>query len=86
MCGCGNRLGAVPIDRETASCASCGSNVRTRGLLYALSMELFGTGLILRDFPRIGSVRGLGISDSNDYAALLRDSGTMARWDPIEGR
>lgn len=65
-------MGAVPIDRETASCASCGSNVRTRGLLYALSMELFGTGLILRDFPRIGSVRGLGISDSNDYAALLK--------------
>jgi SAM-dependent methyltransferase len=47
--------------------------VRLRGLLYALSMELFGTPLTLPDFPRIKSIRGLGTSDSNSYALMLGD-------------
>jgi SAM-dependent methyltransferase len=42
-----------------------------RGLINALSTELFGVGLALTDFPRIKSMRGLGVSDSNLYALTL---------------
>ncbi len=51
----------------------CGSNVRTRGLLRVLSEELFGASLPLPDFPCVKSLRGLGISDSEPYAKILRE-------------
>lgn len=34
-------------------------------------MELFGTQLLLSDFPRVKSLRGLGASDSHQYAPRL---------------
>jgi len=37
----------------------------------ALSTELFGIPLSLRDFPRVKSLRGLGTSDSHQYADRL---------------
>jgi SAM-dependent methyltransferase len=58
-------------DAEAATCARCGSNVRTRGLLHALTQELFGCGLTLPAMPRLKSLRGLGISDADLYARLL---------------
>jgi len=42
-----------------------------RGLLHALSMELYGLPLTLPEFPRMKSLRGLGMSDSIQYADLL---------------
>lgn len=42
-----------------------------RGLLRALSLELFGAGLTLPEFPRVKSLRGLGLSDSVQYADAL---------------
>jgi len=45
--------------------------VRTRGLIHALSLELFGCSLPLPDFPRVRSLRGLGASDPGDYAEAL---------------
>jgi SAM-dependent methyltransferase len=39
--------------------------------MYALSCEIFGRAIPLCDFPRFPGVRGLGISDSADYATLL---------------
>ncbi len=41
--------------------------------MRALSNELFGVSLTLPDFPRVRSLRGLGISDSDAYAAQLRE-------------
>jgi SAM-dependent methyltransferase len=73
ICGRPNAATATAPDRERPSCLHCGSNVRVRGLLHALSNELFGTSLILPDFPRVKSIRGLGISDSNSYALMLAD-------------
>lgn len=73
ICGVSNRAQAADLGRENASCESCGSNVRTRGLIHALSLELFGTSLALPDFPRVKSIRGLGLSDSNNYAARLAE-------------
>jgi SAM-dependent methyltransferase len=71
VCGHPNQSEAVRLDRETPSCSSCASNVRTRGLIHALSMEIFGTSLALPDFPRVKSLRGLGTSDSSQYADRL---------------
>ncbi|SRR5579883_2256061 len=59
------------FDREAVSCANCGSNIRTRGLMYVLSMELFALPLAVPDFPRVKSLRGLGTSDENLYAQSL---------------
>jgi SAM-dependent methyltransferase len=73
LCGAPNRLPPGPIDREAPSCGGCGSNVRVRGLLQALSRELFGLNLALPDFPRVHSLRGLGCSDAAPYAGRLRD-------------
>src|ERR1017187_9369292 len=59
---CGSRNHVAEFAAEPASCAY-GSNVRTRALIDLLSMELFGRNLILADFPRLKSVRALGMSD-----------------------
>jgi SAM-dependent methyltransferase len=56
--------------RETI-CASCGASLHDRAILHVLSIELFGISLMLPDFPRIRSLRGLGISDSHIYADRL---------------
>jgi SAM-dependent methyltransferase len=45
--------------------------VRTRALLRAFSLELFGANLTLSDFPRVKSLRGIGTSDSSQYADRL---------------
>lgn len=72
VCGSPNRASAGAFgDRERPSCTACGSNVRMRGLLHALSQELFGASLTLPEFPRVKSLRGLGLSDSVQYADLL---------------
>jgi SAM-dependent methyltransferase len=71
LCGQPNRSANRELDRETPSCSSCGSNVRTRGLLQAFSRELFGANLTLPDFPRVKSLRGIGTSDSSQYADRL---------------
>ena len=57
---------------EPATCA-CGSNVRLRALIHLLSMELFGESLTLVEFPQLKSIRGLGMSDQECYAAFLAE-------------
>src|ERR1035441_3590111 len=69
---CGSRNHVAEFAAEPASCA-CGSNVRTRALIHLLSMELFGRNLILADFPRLKSVRALGMSDKECYASILQE-------------
>ena len=70
VCGAQNRVAAFAT--EPASCA-CGSNVRVRALLYLLSMELFGRSLTAADFPKLKSIRGLGMTDKPGYAAILAE-------------
>jgi SAM-dependent methyltransferase len=69
---CGARNAVADFATEPATCP-CGSNVRTRALIHLLSLELFGRSLILVDFPRLKSVRGIGMSDKPCYAAILQD-------------
>jgi len=73
LCGRANRRRAGELTREAATCDTCGSNVRTRGIVQALSLELFRINLPLPDFPRIKSIRGIGTSDSSQYANRLAE-------------
>ena len=73
ICGHFNRTVAESFDREAASCESCGSNLRRRSLIHVLSVELFGISLTLPEFPRMKSLRGLGLSDAENYADQLAE-------------
>ena len=41
--------------------------------MHVLSLELFGTSLTLPEFPRVKSLRGMGTTDSNEYASRLTE-------------
>lgn len=58
--------------RESAPCGTCGSTVRMRAAVRALSTGLFGSVMPIRDFPRRPKRRGVGISDWDGYARRLR--------------
>jgi SAM-dependent methyltransferase len=62
----------VAFETEPASCA-CGSNVRVRALMHLVSMELFGRALTVTDFPKLKSIRGMGMTDKPGYAASLAE-------------
>jgi SAM-dependent methyltransferase len=68
---CGAACAAETLERETPSCEHCGSNVRFRWIVHALSMELFGESLTLPDFPVRKDIRGIGMSDPAPIAAVL---------------
>jgi SAM-dependent methyltransferase len=70
VCGAHNRVDAFAT--EPATCA-CGSNVRVRALMHLLAMELFGRALTVADFPKLKSVRGMGMTDKPGYAAILAE-------------
>jgi len=69
ICGQNNTIAA--LTHEASSCSGCGSNVRLRALVYMLSVELFGEGLLLPEFPCLKAIKGLGLSDQLSYAGLL---------------
>ncbi len=73
VCGENNQFPQEDLGRENPSCVSCGSNVRLRGFLRMLALELFGVALPLPDFPRVRGLRGIGLSDSEVYTALLAE-------------
>src|SRR5437016_10467 len=68
LCGAHNQV--EHFVTEPATCA-CGSNVRLRALIHLLSLELFGQSMPLPEFPRLKSIRGLGMSDKDCYAKTL---------------
>src|SRR5262249_62318093 len=70
ICGTWNEV--EHFATEPATC-SCGSNVRLRALIHLLSIELFGQSIPLPEFPRMKSIRGLGMSDKECYARLLAE-------------
>jgi len=41
--------------------------------MHLLSQELFGHSLTVKDFPRLKSVRGIGLTDQRCYAEILAD-------------
>jgi SAM-dependent methyltransferase len=71
ICKAANEFQPTGFGRDEASCAKCGSTVRLRALLHALSVEIFGMPLALADFPPMKSIRGLGMTDQMECASLL---------------
>lgn len=59
------------MEREVCSCMHCGSTVRWRSVIHALSMELFGESLVLPDFPTRPDLIGVGLTDWDGYAISL---------------
>jgi len=70
VCGAWNEV--EHFATEPATCG-CGSNVRIRALIHLLSKELFGRDIPLPEFPKLKSIRGLGMSDKECYAGRLAD-------------
>lgn len=62
---------AALLSREDVSCKSCGSTVRMRGMMHALSIALFGRALTLPEFPERKDIIGKGMSDWDGYAKPL---------------
>ena len=73
VCGARNESDADVEDREQATCARCRSSMRFRSIVLVLSRALFGMDLGLCEFPRLKSLRGLGIGDSDVYSARLEE-------------
>src|SRR3954463_15443325 len=63
ICGATCHAAPAQLHREAVSCARCGSSMRWRALIAALSQELFGKGLAIVDFPVRPDIKGLGLSD-----------------------
>lgn len=59
------------LDREISSCRKCGSNVRFRWIVDALSNNLFGKSLPLKEFPRDKNISGISLSDWGPIAKVL---------------
>ncbi|MCB9913685.1 MAG: class I SAM-dependent methyltransferase [Planctomycetes bacterium] len=75
-CNCCGERNVVPRERfgrETPSCAACGSTVRMRSVVHALTTELFGRCTALPDLPRRPELRGVGLSDWPGYARPLAE-------------
>jgi SAM-dependent methyltransferase len=67
---CGAENATTAYSREVPSCSSCGSTLRFRGVVAALSPALFGRYLRLDEFPSSG-LSGIGMSDWSGYADRL---------------
>jgi SAM-dependent methyltransferase len=68
---CGAACAVETLEREVPSCEVCGSNVRFRWIVHALSTELFGDSLPLTEFPTRKNIRGIGLSDPEPIAGVL---------------
>jgi SAM-dependent methyltransferase len=73
ICGTKTSFPREQLSRELWSCFYCGSNVRWRSVIHALSTELFGTSLPIPDFPNRPHLAGIGLSDWEGYATRLAE-------------
>ncbi|MDE2422940.1 MAG: hypothetical protein KGN31_01875 [Betaproteobacteria bacterium] len=71
ICGEACSVVAAELGREIPSCAHCGSTVRMRGMVHALSTALFFKSLAIPDFPERKDLLGKGMSDWEGYAKPL---------------
>lgn len=71
VCGKNTSFLRAKLSREYRSCVYCGSSVRQRSIIYALSTELFGMSLDLSDFPMRKDLVGVGLSDWDGFSVGL---------------
>ena len=68
ICSVDCPLSNLPRDEPTCP---CGSTVRFRWIVHALSVELFGKSRTLPSFPELREIRGIGMSDWSGIAEPL---------------
>ena len=73
ICGTACACERSRLDRESPSCAGCGSTLRMRAVIGLLARELFGEALPIASFPRRKDLRGVGLSDWDEYARRLAE-------------
>ena len=73
ICGESCQTALDRLGREDVSCNGCGSIPRARAVIRTLALELFGTNLLLSDFPARPDIRGLGMTDWQGYADRLAE-------------
>jgi SAM-dependent methyltransferase len=71
VCGRPSTVPRSELGRERESCGACGSTVRDRAVVRALSVGLHGGSLPLPLFPVRLDLIGLGLSDRTCYADRL---------------
>lgn len=71
ICGRPNKVPIADLQRELPTCASCGSTVRFRAMVHALSLVLWGESLALPEFPARRELSGIGLTDWPGYARPL---------------
>lgn len=71
ICGAVNESKVTGLKREESSCKGCGSTVRARAVINALSIMLFKKSLCITDFPVRPDIAGIGMSDWEGYALPL---------------
>lgn len=69
---CGNPTTvAHEFHREGGACQHCGSNIRFRALMFALSHHLYHKPIPLSDFTPNKNIKAMGLSDAPHYADKL---------------
>lgn len=71
VCGFRTTFPVKELRRDEWSCWRCGSTVRFRAIIHALSVELFGKSMPICDFPERPDIKGIGLSDWEGYANRL---------------
>lgn len=73
VCGKRTSFPRKELKRDVWSCRYCGSTVRWRSVIHALSLELFGESLAIDDFPYRPDLVGVGLSDWEGYGCRLEE-------------
>jgi SAM-dependent methyltransferase len=73
VCGAQAQCAAEEFGRETSSCNACKSTVRMRSIVHHVSMAIFGKSIALPEFPHRPDIRGVGLSDWDEYARRLAE-------------
>jgi SAM-dependent methyltransferase len=73
ICGGENFTAPKDMGRETPDCRGCGSTLRMRAVIGLLSKSLFGDFRAIAEFPKRRDIRGVGLSDWDEYARRLAE-------------
>jgi SAM-dependent methyltransferase len=71
VCGSVCKFPLAQLQRETISCANCDSTPRIRALVRACAQELLQNDLPFSELPIRRDLRGLGMTDSDNYSSRL---------------
>lgn len=71
ICGALNHTLITSMERESGTCRQCSSVMRFRAMMAILTERFCGKVQVLTELARNPHITGLGMSDSDTYAALL---------------